>query len=51
MDKLFVRWDKAHGKWDNPPHGGMNKYGHYNMASSWELTLSILPRCTTTRNW
>lgn len=36
MDKLFVRWDKAHGKWDNPPHGGMKKYGHYNMASSWE---------------
>ena len=30
MDKLFVRWDKAHGKWDNPPHGGMKKYGHYN---------------------
>ena len=25
MDKLFVRWDKAHGKWDNPPHGGMKK--------------------------
>ncbi len=36
MDKLFVRWDKAHGKWDNPPHGGMKKYGHYNMASNWE---------------
>ena len=25
MDKLFVRWDKAHGKWDNPPHGGMKE--------------------------
>ena len=24
------------GTWDNPPHGGMKKYGHYNMASSWE---------------
>lgn len=23
-------------KMGHPPHGGMKKYGHYNMASSWE---------------
>lgn len=33
---MFVRWDKAHGKWDNPPHGRHEEIRHYNMASSWE---------------